>query len=146
MIRSPCHAMMAYVGGATWYAGGFSTNSQNRASFMRRPSSSNKLRLPVRKRQRRTPSHQVGRYLKSVIVGNIVNFLGGKVTTLNKSRHGLLLQMSRPFDQGDILEVRFNSSDRQSTTTVLEVRWSKRVSPRPGFRHYLVGCRNLISI
>lgn len=99
----------------------------------------------MRKRERRTPFLQVGQYLKSVIVGDIVNFVEGTVTSLNKSGHGLLLQMSRPFDQGDIFEVRFKSSDQRSTTTVLEVRWSKPVNPRSGSRHYRVGCRNLIS-
>src|SRR5262249_43352311 len=103
---------------------------------MKRLSSSHKLPRPARKRERRTPCHQVGRYLKSVIVGDIVNCVEGTVTSRNKSGHGLLLQMSRPFDPGDILEVTFTSSDQQSTTAVLEVRWSKPVSPRSGSRHY----------
>ena len=99
----------------------------------------------MRSRERRTPFLQVGQYLKSVIVGDIVNFEEGTVTSLNKSGHGLLLQMSRPFDQGDILEVRFNSSEQQSTTAVVEVRWAEPVRSRSGSRYYRVGCRNLIS-
>ena len=142
---SPCHVMMTYVGEITWYAAIFSTTTQKRAPVMKRLSASHKRPLPVPKRERRTPCHQIGRYLKSVIMGDIIDFVGGTVTSLNKSGHGLLLQMSRSFDQGDILEVTFKSSDQQSTTAVLEVRWSKPVSPRSGSRHYHVGCRNLIS-
>ena len=76
----------------------------------------------MRNRERRTPLLRVGQYLKSVLVGDLVNFEEGTVTSLNNSGHGLLLRMSRPFDQGDILEVRFKSSDQESTTTILEVR------------------------
>jgi len=112
---------------------------------MKRRSASNKLPFPMRNRERRTPFLQVGQYLKSVIVGDIVNFEEGTVTSLNKSGHGLLLRMSQHFDQGDILEVRFKSSDQESTTTILEVRWSKPVRSRSGSRYYRVGCRNLIS-
>lgn len=87
----------------------------------------------------RTPSHQEGRYLKS-IDGVACEF--GTVTTLNTNRTGMLLQASRSFEPGNILEVTFSAPRGKPSTTVLEVRWSKPVGQHPGAEHH-VGCRIL---
>ena len=71
-------------------------------------------------------------------------FEEGEVIRLKKTGGGMLLEMSRLIEPGNIIEVIFGSSTSRPTTSVLEVCWSDRLFHSRRQR-YLVGCRSLFS-
>ena len=89
----------------------------------------------------RHTSRQTGTYFRSLTNEDRTTFEDGPVEILNKSKHGALLEVSRAFHTGDILEVQWRQRGEQSTTEILEVRWSQaRDSSR-----YIIGCRLIFS-
>jgi hypothetical protein len=99
-----------------------------------------KTQLSSRRELRHT-FRQNGTYLKSLTNGDRTAFEDGPVTILNKSENGARLQMSRPFDAGDIIEVQWRQPGEQSTTEVFEARWSQRKHSS----RYIIGCRLIFS-
>lgn len=95
--------------------------------------------------ERRGRSRAVGRYTLSVINGGAVSFREGTLTILNKSKEGMLVHFSERIKPNQILEVTFLSGGRQSTTSLLEVCWTKPLSVGRGRPYYHVGCRTLLS-
>ena len=93
------------------------------------------------KREWRAPVHEPGRYLRSLVASDSVLFEEGKVTCLNKSKSGLLLEVAECFERGDIFEATFPLSSNKPI--VLEVCWSAFRLWRSGHQYYHVGCRRL---
>ena len=89
----------------------------------------------------RHTSRQNGTYLKSLMNEGGTTFEDGSVAILDKSDNGALLEMSRPFHVGDIIEVQWRLSGEQSTTEVFEVRWSQAKASSC----YITGCRLIFS-
>jgi len=95
-----------------------------------------------RRNESRHATRRNGTYLKSVIMGDTTTFEECPTTMLNESVNGALLQMSRPFNRGDTIEVRWPQSGKQPTTTLFQVRWSQRAESHDD---YVTGCRLLFS-
>jgi hypothetical protein len=89
----------------------------------------------------RHTSHENGTYLKRLTNEDRTTFEDGLVTILNESENGALLQVSRPFHSGDIIEVQWRQPGEQSTIEVLEVRWSQAQDSS----RYIIGCRLIFS-
>ena len=89
----------------------------------------------------RHTSRETGTYFRSLTNEDRTTFEDGPVDILNKSENGALLEVSRPFHAGDIIEVQWRQRGEQSIINVLEVRWSQaKESSR-----YIIGCRLLFS-
>ena len=93
-------------------------------------------RSELRHRSRRT-----GTYFRSLTNEDRTTFEDGPVEILNKSENGALLEVSRPFHAGDIIEVQWRQRGEQSMTEVLEVRWSQAKDSS----HFIIGCRLIFS-
>lgn len=89
----------------------------------------------------RHTTRQAGTYFRSLTNEDRTTFEDGPVQVLNKSEHGALLEVSRSFHQGDIIEMQCRRGRRQSTIQVLEVRWSQA----KGASRYIIGCRLIFS-
>jgi len=100
-------------------------------------------RVTEHKRELRKGVHQSGEYLRSLITRHSIAFEEGRLTCLNKSKNGLLVEAPKWFKPGDILEARFPASGNKPV--LLEVCWSTSRSRRAGQRYYRVGCRLLFS-
>ena len=98
-----------------------------------------------RRGESRYPSPQNGTYLKNLNIGDSTTFEKGWVIMFNESVNGALLQMSRSFNCGDILEVYWPQSTESRATTLYEVRWSQPLEARADCRGYEIGCRLLFS-
>ena len=70
----------------------------------------------------RHTSRQTGRYFRSLTNEDRTAFEDGLVELLNKSEKGALLEVSRPFHAGDIIEVQWRQRGKQSTIKVPEGR------------------------
>src|SRR5262245_55467312 len=98
-----------------------------------------------RRGESRHPSHQHGTYLKNLNIGYSTTFEQRRVTMMNESVNGVLLQTSRSFNGGDIIEVDWPESAESLATTLYEVRWSQPLEARADCRGYEIGCRLLFS-
>lgn len=89
----------------------------------------------------RHASRQTGRYFRSLTNEDRTTFEDGPVEILNKSEKGALLEVSRPFHAGDIIEVQWRQHGEQPTIKVLEVRWSQAKDSS----RFIIGCRLIFS-
>ena|SRR5574339_640734 len=89
----------------------------------------------------RHTSRETGTYFRSLTNEDRTTFEDGPVDILNKSENGALLEVSRPFHAGDIIEVQWRQRGEQSIINVLEVRWSQAKDSS----RYIIGCRLLFS-
>ena len=98
-----------------------------------------------RRGESRYRSPQNGNYLKNLNIEDSTTFEQGQVIMFNESVNGALLQTSRSFNCGDILEVDWPQSTESPATTLYEVRWSQPLEARADCRGYEIGCRLLFS-
>jgi hypothetical protein len=89
----------------------------------------------------RHTSRETGRYFRSLTHEDRTIFEDGPVEILNESENGALLEVSRPFHAGDIIEVQWQQRGEHSTIRVLEVRWSQAKDSC----RYIIGCRLIFS-
>ena len=89
----------------------------------------------------RHTSRETGTYFWSLTNEDRTTFEDGPVDILNKSENGALLEVSRPFHAGDIIEVQWRQRGERSIINVLEVRWSQAKDSS----RYIIGCRLLFS-
>ena len=89
----------------------------------------------------RHTTRQAGTYFRSLTNEDRTTFEDGPVQILNKSKKGALLEVSRSFQEGDIIEVQCRQDGRQSPIKVLEVRWSRAKDSS----RYIIGCRLIFS-
>jgi hypothetical protein len=89
----------------------------------------------------RHTSRRAGTYFKSLTHEDRTTFEDGPVELLNTSEKGALLEVSRPFHAGDIIEVQWRQRGEQPTIKVLEVRWSQAKDSS----RYVIGCRLIFS-
>ena len=89
----------------------------------------------------RHTSRQTGTYFRSLTNEDRTTFEDGPVEILNKSANGALLEVTRPFHAGDIIEVQWRQRDEQSRIKVLEVRWAQAKDSS----RYIIGCRLIFS-
>ena len=89
----------------------------------------------------RHTSRLTGTYFRSLTHEDGTTFEDGPVEILNKSENGALLEASRPFHAGEIIEVQWRQRSEQSTIKVLEVRWSQAKDSA----RYIIGCRLIFS-
>jgi hypothetical protein len=90
----------------------------------------------------RHTSRQTGTYFRSLTDEDRTTFEDGPVDILNTSENGVLLEVSRPFHAGDIIEVQWRQGGEQSIIKVLEVRWSQEAKDSS---RYTIGCRLIFS-
>jgi hypothetical protein len=89
----------------------------------------------------RHTSRQTGTYFRSSTDEDRTTFEDGPVEIVNESENGVLLEVSRPFHAGDIIEVQWRQGGEQAAIKVLEVRWSQA----KGSSRYVIGCRLIFS-
>ncbi len=89
----------------------------------------------------RHTSRQTGTYFRGLTHEDRTTFENGPVEILNESENGVLLEVSRPFHAGDIIEVQWGQRGEQSIIKVLEVRWSQAKDSS----RYIIGCRLIFS-
>ena len=90
----------------------------------------------------RHTSRETGTYVRTLTHEDGTTFEDGPVAILNKSDRGALLEVSRPFHAGDIIEVQWRQHGAQSIIAVLEVRWSQA---KDSSQHFL-GCRLILAL